>query len=228
MRHLLSCFVAAFAALPACGGNSLDFSPTNGIAAPLGTTLDACPTLDPSVTLTTGNGDAVITGVCMRDELGNYYAAELSDTPPPAPGLPVLPAGHSYSIVYRFDPSYTPAASRVPGTVKAYAAADNIYGNAGASCIASPDDDAANLVPSTMTLDGDTLVVALGTPVASGQQVVTELDVAALFAGGTPCNAGGVCGEGFGAAFYVGAVPPGKADPDPGGGAPVISGPFCR
>jgi hypothetical protein len=223
MRRM-ALFVVAMASA-GCGGKTLYFTES---ALSVGETMDACPTLDPSVTLTNGNGDAVITSICARDETGRYYAIELDDAPPPPPGLTVLPAGHTYAIVYRFASGYVPAARAVGSSAHAYAAPDGIYGNA-SGCTSFPEDGKRNLTPSETSLDGDLLVQALEGVVPAGDQVVSELDVGDLFAGTPSCEAGGVCGGGFTIRFYVGH-PPAGAPTSSGApaGSSALAGPACR
>lgn len=223
MRIKALIFVAVASA--GCGGKTLYFTES---ALSVGETMDACPTLDPSVTLTNAAGDAVITGICARDEAGRYYAIELSDTPPPPPGLTVLPAGHTYAIVYRFASGYVPPERSAGSAAHTYAAPDGIYGNA-SGCTSFPEDSKQNLTPSRTSLEGDLLVEALEAVVPAGDQVVSELDVGELFAGTPSCEAGGVCGGGFTIRFYVGHPPTGApTSSGASAGSPVVEGRPCR
>jgi hypothetical protein len=228
MIRALSKTSAAFfvLTLSGCGGHTVDFTPKDGVDTPLGTTLDACPELAANVTLTSGNGDVVITKVCIRDELGDYYPPGFYDSPPPPPGLTVVPAGHTYAAVYVFAPGYTPLASAVSSSGTVYAAPDNIYGST-SGCLSLPEDDPSNLVGSNTTLDGSTLTQQLSEEIGSGEQVAVSLNVSAIFAGGPSCAAGGVCGGGFGLRFYVGGPPPGLTPDDPESGGPIVAGPVC-
>jgi len=215
------------AGLFACGGKTLDFTPTDGIAAPLGKTMADCPALAANVTLTTGSGDIVITSACIRDEESNYYPPGLFDSAPPPPGLVVVPAGHTYSVVYQFAAAYAPSATGVASSGTVYVAPDNINGNA-SGCFSLPEDDTSNLVASKTTLDGDLLTQQIVNEVGTGEQISVLLDIDSILFGGPSCANGGVCGAGFGVRFYVGGPPPGQPVDDAGAGAPVVvGGPSC-
>jgi hypothetical protein len=187
--------IAILAAFPACAGHDLSSAPADELGEPIGTSMDSCPSLAGDVTLTTAAGDIVITAVCMRDELGRYYDSELSDTPLPSPGVPIVPAGHRYSVVYRFAPAYASGMTHIASSSTAYVAADSVL----------PEEDAENLVATTSTLDGDLLVQSLADPLAAGEHVDSNLDIDALFSGALPCAEGGICGAAFDVRFYVGA-----------------------
>jgi len=205
---LVPLFVACSATPPASG-------------APVGTSMDDCPTIPDDATLLSQSGEVALTSVCARDDEGNYYNLSPSDT---ASAVPLLPAGH-LSIVYRFAPGFVPSASRVGATsVDAYVAADilpvftsdDVVPEACRGAIGFPEDDSSNLVTTTTTLEGDTLVQSLPADAASGEQVDAVLNLLSLF------PAGVVFSSGFNVRFYVGSVPCVGA-PD-GGVAPLLGG----
>jgi hypothetical protein len=204
----------------ACGGQTAGPpGASGGTSAALGMSMASCPSLAPNVTAVK-DGKVVITKVCMKDELGHYYDAELSDTAVPAPGLPVLPAGRKYSIVYQFGDGWVPGATTTTGA-RAYAAPDNIYNRVPGTLV--PENSESNRVGSTSTIDANLLTQELPDIVPSGEQVVSVLDFSVLYPSAYSCASRGTptggC-AGFSVRFYVGSPPPcqGTASCTPSGG----------
>jgi len=213
-RYLLAALVAATPLiLAACGGkeDSLPFtSTTQGISTPLAS-LDDCPLLAANVTEMTPGGQIVITRACFKDDLGKYYDALYSDGPlPPGPGLAVLPGGRKYSFVLQFSDAWIPPASVTSNADAgaAYAAVDNIYSND--PCMQLPEDNPANRVPTTTTLEGNTLTVSLVNTVPDGEQVVPIVNFAALYPSIPACSyeTFSLACINFNGRFYVAYAPP--------------------
>jgi hypothetical protein len=213
-------FVALSAtAGPACSGGATTTTASGGRSEEvrsIGTSADACPALAANVTLVSASGDIIITSACMRDELGNLYPSGLSDTDAV---MPIVPAGHSYAMVYQFAPAYTPRSSGLSSVSQVYVAPDNINGDPSdpqSYFVCLPEDSSSNLVASKATLEGSLLVQQIVGEVASGEQVDAVLDLGAILPGN--CKDGGPCGSGFNVRFYVGSVPP---------AVPVYDGSSC-
>jgi hypothetical protein len=206
VRFLGLVSLAACAACAACGGKTLDFSPA--VATPLGTSVSSCPALGAAATVTTGTGAIVISRMCVRDEKGRYYAGQ-SD-PNAAPGesgsVPVvLPADHTYALVYEFAPGFTPTrASAAPTAAVVY------VGSSAPELDPCADAGVAPPAASTTTFEGNLLVQQLSNAVGMGQYVSSVVDVGALFGGAcsdTSASPHVFCASGFGDMFYVGSAP---------------------
>ena len=99
--------------------------------------------------------------------------------------MPIVPAGHTYAVVYQFAPAYTPWSSGLGSVSSVYVAPDPINLDPSAptsggapivGCGVLPEDSASNLVASKATLEGSLLVQQIVDEVATGEQVDAVLD----------------------------------------------------
>jgi hypothetical protein len=185
---------AACVSAAGCSADHLDFTKapvqTVQTKALTLTSLDQCPTLDPSTTAVGPDGSVVIEKACVEDEEGRFYAIPFSDT---AAGVLVVPTGHTYSFVYEFGNEWVPtaaaaasagAASAVVSTPPppcALSVVDYDGGNATVTACGGPVTETP--VASTLAVRGDLLVHTVTAPPPPGLLVSSSLDLRVLLPG---------------------------------------------
>jgi hypothetical protein len=155
---------------------------------------------------------------CIVDSLGRSYAMGGDE-------LTVIPADVGYGVYLRFKPDVVPLGADVStdgpaASVRAYAVPYSVLDQ---RCC--PEDDEANRVPATATLDGrGGLLVAVATAPETPTQVSVQFHYPELFGSrlappdGSPCDLADLYCQsfsmrGWSARFYVGAVVP-RSEPD--------------
>jgi hypothetical protein len=183
-------FVAAAGSVFAagCSADNLDFTRTTrqNQSATL-SSLDQCPTLDPSLTAVGPDGSVVVEKACVEDDEGHYYAIPFSDTI--ATEL-VVPPGHKYAFVYQFGSGWVPtaaaaaAAGAASATVSTPIPPCNVSvvqyggGNATASTCGGPVTEIP--VASTLSVRGNVVSHQLTDPPPAGHLVASALDLRVL------------------------------------------------
>ena len=189
-----------------CSADNLHFTKTPIRTQALSlSSLDQCPTFDPSTTAVGPDGSMIIEKACVEDDEGKYYAIPFSDT---SAGVLVVPPGHTYSFVYQFGSGWVPtaAAAAAAGAASAVvstpdppcdvSAINYSGGNGMATACGGPVTETP--VASTLAVRGDVLTHTVTAPPPAAHVVTSTLDLRVLL----PSRGLDI---GFGANFETGA-----------------------
>jgi hypothetical protein len=198
---VVTCALLATATATGCSGkvDTLEFSRGQEQATSIGTSMSACPALAANVTLPDNSGHPIITKLCYLDDEGHYFDSMLSDTAGP---LPILPGGHRYSIVYEFADGWVPSQTNAAAGAHVYMAPRVVI----SPCAqALPEDDPANLVAAQVTVQNNTLTQDIPNVLPDGEQLVSFLDLSALYGCSGRCTEPSA--DGFVVRTYIANVP---------------------
>ena len=168
-------------------------------ATPVGTSLSDCPSLALDATLTTKDGAPIITKVCFVDEQNRVYAGGLGERA----AAPVLPGGHTYSVVYEFADGWVPDPAKASSSAVVFLTSGGAGQGGAAPCVSSVRDGAR--VVASVTVSKNTLSQGLAEPLPNGQGAVSSLDLIGLYGCDIACD--GFFGEGFDVRFFAASAP---------------------